>query len=639
MPPLYIFDDYNRCLQKNFTHLPRIYCLTYAEIIPDVLSPLWQQIDEFSNSYQFHYRHDHLFRGMCLNNAMNSTEDDLKMWEKSTFKENEISNIFRRIFNNSKNENIKLEYEQEIHTRLNGEFNEDYNLSLQTLTLYCDSPEFDREKGFGFKITISICIIIIIINIGSSIFDCYLKSLQSIENDDIYYKRMHANQVTRFLTSFSIYRNFCRLLTPNKSVSGIDLSFLDGYRSILSFLIVYEHTYYLQFVHLRNPQFFENLYHQYFMKLMLHGMVIVELFFVLSGLMLYVKMENGQYIRRDTRIKTCFKIYVKLFFSRYMRYLPSLAFLILINTNIFKYLQTAPFSRFIMETNYYLCSEYWWKSLLMFNNFGINDTCLNHTWYIAADFQLYAFYLIVLIFTSKYPNCKLWIDRSYLIIATLSAFIPVFINYKLKLDSIAFMRLESFRYFYLINIETGSHLYLPSYTNLHGFLIGILCGALYMKYLRKKPKAKKSLGKILKYSPYIGWPCIFGIFYVGTTVLWQKPKIWTALYGLLQRHVTVTLIAVTTIILMLCKSGKIPKMLSSLPFRLLARISYQVYLWHFIIVLIIANSFSQPINVTYYLMLIVLVLTYISANVVGLIVAVAIEYPTFWLNTLMISLE
>ncbi|XP_046810084.1 uncharacterized protein LOC124420632 [Lucilia cuprina] len=450
---------------------------------------------------------------------MNSTEDDLKI----------------RIFNNSKNDNIKLEYEQEIHTRLNGEFNEVYNLSLQTLTLYCDSPEFDREKGFGFKITISICIIIIIINIGSSIFDGYLKSLQSIENDDIYYKRMHANQVTRFLTSFSIYRNFCRLLTPNKSVSGTDLSFLDGYRSILSFLIVYEHTYYLQFVHLRNPQFFENLYHQYFMKFMLHGMVIVELFFVLSGLMLYVKMENGQYIRRDTRIKTCFKIYVKLLFSRYMRYLPSLAFLILINTNIFQYLQTAPFSRFIMETNYYLCSEYWWKSLLMFNNFGINDTCLNHTWYIAADFQLYAFYLIVLIFTSKYPNCKLW---TYLIIATLSAFIPVFINYKLKLDSIAFMRLD-FRYFYLINIETGSHLYLPSYTNLHGFLIGILCGELYMKYLRKKPKAKKSLAKILKYSPYIGWPCIFGIFYVGTTVLWQKPTIWTALYGLLQRHTVV----------------------------------------------------------------------------------------------------
>ncbi|XP_037826175.1 O-acyltransferase like protein-like, partial [Lucilia sericata] len=397
---------------------------------------------------------------------------------------------------------------------------------------------------------------------------------------------MHTNQVTRFLTSFSIYRNFCRLLTPNEGITGKDLSFLDGYRSILAFLIVYEHSYYLQFLHLENPQYFENLYHQYFMKFMLHGMVIVELFFVLSGLMLYVKLENGQYIRRDTEIKVCFKIYVKLLFSRYMRYLPSLAFLILINSNIFQYLQTAPFSRFIMETNYYLCSEYWWKSLLMFNNFGISDTCLNHTWYIAADFQLYAFYLLVLIIVSK-----------------------------------------SFRYFYLINIETGSHLYLPSYTNLHGFLIGILCGELYMKYLRKKPKAKKSLGKILKYSPYIGWPCIIGIFYVGTELLWQKPSIWTALYGLLQRHVTVTIVAVTTIMLMLSKPGSISKLLSSLPFRLLARISYQVYLWHFIIILIIANFFSQPINVTYYLMLIVLVLAYISANFVGLIAAVAIEYP------------
>ncbi|XP_037827185.1 uncharacterized protein LOC119615177, partial [Lucilia sericata] len=146
MPPLYIFEDYNQCLHKNYTHLPRIYCLTYAEIIPDVISPLWQQIEEFSNSYQFHYRHDHLFRGMCLKNVMNSTEGDLEMWKNTTFKENEITDIFKRIFNNNKHDNIKLEYEHEIDTRLNEEFNDLYNLSLQTLTLYCDSPEFEKEK-------------------------------------------------------------------------------------------------------------------------------------------------------------------------------------------------------------------------------------------------------------------------------------------------------------------------------------------------------------------------------------------------------------------------------------------------------------------------------------------------------------
>ena len=34
----------------------------------------------------------------------------------------------------------------------------------------------------------------------------------------------------------------------------------------------------------------------------------------------------------------------------------------------------------------------------------------------------------------------------------------------------------------------------------------------------------------------------------------------------------------------------------------MARISFQVYLWHFIIVLVFISYFQQPINVTFYLL-------------------------------------
>ncbi|KAM7345516.1 uncharacterized protein ACRADG_011781 isoform 2-T2 [Cochliomyia hominivorax] len=616
MPPLYDFEDYNECLHNSQS----LYCMVYIEIIPDPNSLLWQQIDMFSNSYPFHYRHDHLFRGLCLNDV-GHVNRNFTNWKFTTPR----NQIFMEIFYDPQQNNTNLQYQDEIYNILNEQFNQEYNLSLQTLNLYCDNQEIIKEKDFGFKITIFICLMIITFNILSSLYDLYLRSQMSTAiNNSKYYNGNKSSLVSRFLTTFSIYRNFCHLKGKNNSKSGKDLGFLDGFRTILSFLIVYEHSFYLQFVHLKNPLFFENLYHQYIMKFMLHGLVLVELFFVLSGLMLHIKMENGHYITKNSDMKCCLKVFGRLLFSRYMRYLPSLGFLILLNANLPQYFRNGPFWRFMMESNCYLCKKFWWKNVLMFNNFDISNSCLGHTWYIAADFQLYAFYLLILIFIAKYPKYKIW---TYTIIAIFSAFVPVLINYLHKLDSIAYMKLESFRYFYLMDIETGSHLYLPSYTNLHGFLTGIICGDLYMKYFKQNQNFKQPIGNILKYSPYFGWPAIVGIFHMGTKLLWQKSTIWTALYGLLQRHVTVIILTVTTIMLMMPHKGIAYKILASLPFRVMARISYQVYLWHFIIVLIIASCYHQPINMSYFVIGTVVVLTYITANIVALILAITIEYP------------
>lgn len=76
MPPLYVFDEYAECFANTSITFVPTYCLAYAEIIPDNSSQLWHQIKTFSAAYKFHYRHDHLFRGICLN-VYNATKGEV----------------------------------------------------------------------------------------------------------------------------------------------------------------------------------------------------------------------------------------------------------------------------------------------------------------------------------------------------------------------------------------------------------------------------------------------------------------------------------------------------------------------------------------------------------------------------------
>lgn len=106
--------------------------------------------------------------------------------------------------------------------------------------------------------------------------------------------------------------------------------------------------------------------------------------------------------------------------------------------------------------------------------------------------------------------------------------------------------------------EFEKYLYFSSYSNLYSFLLGILCGFVYMNYLHKKPENKLKLGKILKRTPYIGWPMIIAIMYLGATIISNKETtIWLSMYGLLQRHVGLEIVAIIVVLRSMCIRGGI----------------------------------------------------------------------------------
>lgn len=77
MPALYKFDNYHECM-NNYTSQQKYsvkYCMVLVQLQPNQNSSLWQHINETSKS-KFHYRHDHIFRGVCMDKCKHVLENN-----------------------------------------------------------------------------------------------------------------------------------------------------------------------------------------------------------------------------------------------------------------------------------------------------------------------------------------------------------------------------------------------------------------------------------------------------------------------------------------------------------------------------------------------------------------------------------
>lgn len=65
MPPLYDFDNYDRCLQE-FNDDQSMYCFVRADVLPEPKAEAWQVIESTSKYYKHHFNHSHLYFGVCV---------------------------------------------------------------------------------------------------------------------------------------------------------------------------------------------------------------------------------------------------------------------------------------------------------------------------------------------------------------------------------------------------------------------------------------------------------------------------------------------------------------------------------------------------------------------------------------------
>uniref|UniRef100_A0A1A9WWJ6 Acyltransferase 3 domain-containing protein n=1 Tax=Glossina brevipalpis TaxID=37001 RepID=A0A1A9WWJ6_9MUSC len=375
MPPIYQFDDYDKCLSKTQSN----YCIVYAQIEANLSLPLWNQIDLYSKESNHHFRHDRLHFGVCVENCKILLEsltayEQQQLYDKRIEK-NEITEYQAEVFKDEISEQ-NFDFQQLLGKCLNYRFKAEYNLTLKTNINYCDSNGKTKKTDNFDIISYSILAGFAFLNLLSSLYDYYLRCQRPLNKQTYdFYKIEQNNSVHRLLTSFSIYRNYYRLMSPVTNSTNKRLRFLCGYRALFVILNLFGHcVMFYTAVHIENTQFFENYFHRPVMTIFQNGPVITQVFFLLCGFVLKMKFNEFRLITPQTNYKKCFGIFTKVITLRYLRLIPSLGIFILFNVSVLPYLGDGPFWRHITEPERVFCRENWWHNILMINNYFMHET-------------------------------------------------------------------------------------------------------------------------------------------------------------------------------------------------------------------------------------------------------------------------
>ncbi|XP_044571451.1 nose resistant to fluoxetine protein 6 isoform X3 [Drosophila ananassae] len=594
MPALYQLDDFDLCQDT----ISGVYCLAYVEIKPNSSSDLWQLIEEVSSDSKHRFRHDHVFRGVCLERCLDSilSADDATVFQPEDVQDVELSSYYNKVHLRRGDAEERLLYNELVNTCLNLEFGQKYELQVQSLIEYCEKADEPLDQDALDLVFYILMTSILMLTILSTYYDYQLSS-SSLQQDLSFYQVPLKSSRQILLTSFSLSRNYYRLIQPHSSNFSRDVSFFDGFRVIGVLMVILGHTLMVfTTVPIHNPEFYEQFLFKFETSIFQNGSLVIQIFFVMSGFLLFVNFTDRQLVNPQTSTLNCISAYFRVFFYRYFRLLPSLLAVILFNATLLVRLQDGPFWRHMADGERVFCRVNWWKNVFFVTNHMLEDSCSHQTWYLGADMQLFELFLIVIVITKKHPKLT---KPIYIILLLLAFVVPAVLTYILELDAIYHLRPETYRYLYFRHSDTFYQMYPPFYTNLGGYLFGFLCGHLY---INQRSSTAVLRGKLrYELGMWLLVPAILGVLLSGYVFIrhdFAKPSLWLALYAGLHKNLWV-LICSGFVFLMCCKVGGMAYAFCTLPvFRPLARISFQAFLWHIVVLRVVVGGIRQPVYVT-----------------------------------------
>ncbi|KAJ8717590.1 hypothetical protein PYW07_005520 [Mythimna separata] len=155
------------------------------------------------------------------------------------------------------------------------------------------------------------------------------------------------------------------------------------------------------------------------------------------------------------------------------------------------------------------CRRYWWMHLLYVSNYFDESKCMVHSWYLAADFQLYCIAAIFFVMC-RTPRIKMVVLR---ILFVLGVVIPTLKTYYLNLDGVLIvtpdLALDLFQ-----NSSTFDKVYKRGHTNLAGYILGMALG--YWFYDWQKAGSDPKTFRKYQFLYWTLFPLLFLCCYSGT---------------------------------------------------------------------------------------------------------------------------
>ncbi|KAJ3630435.1 hypothetical protein MTP99_011629 [Tenebrio molitor] len=368
---------------------------------------------------------------------------------------------------------------------------------------------------------------------------------------------------------FSLYTNGKKLLGTH--CENDNLKCLNGIRVLSMMWVMVDHLFVIRI----NAFNTNNLYvltewqHRIENSIYFAAHYAVDTFFCMSGILVtYVHMKYSE------------KFTIKLssfYLFRLLRLVPALVATILIYVSVVKYVTQGPIWHSVLKQYLAHCKNTWWTTLLFVNNFiKYDDMCIQQTWYLSVDTQLYAVAPLILFFIKKNPT------RTFLAIIML-CFVSMVYTW-----TITVVKDAGFVLFWDLNADDSLYVYFSTLSRMPAWLIGIVFG--YFLYRNKNKK--NSISQLANITLWLVSLCsmLALVLYQVVFVRHNYDVTRSAFFNSLSRPIWS--LAVCSIIYSCCtgRGGCVNTFLSHPLFVVLGKLTYSMYLIHFLVIFVVVGN-------------------------------------------------
>ncbi|CAH0561133.1 unnamed protein product [Brassicogethes aeneus] len=408
----------------------------------------------------------------------------------------------------------------------------------------------------------------------------------------------------QILVAFSLYTNGKKLFSTK--VHQETLGCLNGIRVISMFWIVLTHTciYFCQYFPMIT---------KWNATIILGGSLAVDTFFAVSGLLVvYLYM----YTKEHDQINL-FRFYL----HRFLRLTPSLIMVIFLSACLFKTFATGPYWNDTVTSKFEKnCRNNWWYNLLYLQTYiKPEDCCLNHTWFLAVNMQLYVLAPILIYFLTLLPKCTLLVMSVGTIASCIYSASLTWQNKYLHvtLDNTTDQKFSVF---------------IPTYIRGNAWLVGAMFGYIIFRKRNQQVYIHRVLGIFLvvfSISALLGiiashQRLAAGFFDQSDS---QNKYIYSTLYNGFVRPVWCLFVCTLIFLCVNGYGGIINRILSAPSFNFLIKLNYAMYLTHPLVMFYFYAQRRNPFYVTEVFMVQYLCTNFVVTFLVSILWTLAFESP------------
>ncbi|VVC97206.1 unnamed protein product [Leptidea sinapis] len=409
---------------------------------------------------------------------------------------------------------------------------------------------------------------------------------------------------------FSLYTNTKRLVTFGKTANALEC--LDGIRSVSMMWVIIGHTFsmYSSYANVLDAVDFLTSSDSTWIS---SGIFAVDTFFTMTGILL-VYTTVGK-IKPMQLIKGLHFFYL----NRIFRLFPLLGALVLLEGSFYHRITDGPqWGGVAINTDN--CRRWWWTTLLYVQNYvNPREICIPHSWYLAIDMQLHIISPLILVWVLTNRRKLVWSVLCASIIGITTA--ATIFNF--------FKNLPSTNASLIRNDEQDRYMavfYQNTLTRASPFLIGMAYGYLLNITKGKKVKLPGVLATLLWILAGFMFATVFIMSYNILQLDWDN-QLGDNMYNSFARLIWSTALGWLIFACVHGYAGPLNWFLCLPVWKLPARISYAMFLYHYAFMFIYSGMKRAPIFFTFSSTMVDFFALLAWSYIVGFVATVFIDAP------------